>query len=312
MGFWYKTGIGTLAAILLAILFLAVFPPVPEKEEYSPNENNIPEKEKTSSPLNNGNTLETTSHTGREQADPAFKNPNSEKEKDRDTSISRNSQDNSAEIKKSTAKEVQWFGNTSVPLKNRQVRLKELALKGDARSSDILKAVGDAELYVNRYAVEELGNIKTAGLHAGINQYLTTKLSSNDALLVCASVKAIGNLMGEEAVLQLADTIRNNRSRADGHEDMVCTAAVEALSKIGSEKGTAILAEELKRSNEKGWDLEYGSKVVTALANIGTPTAFREIAVYADRLAKQIPDDPMASAYYRKKIEEARKAAAQQ
>jgi HEAT repeat protein len=208
-----------------------------------------------------------------------------------------------------TAAALARFKDTKVPLEKRRAEIRELAAKGDADAVKLLMALGNEKAYLNWAAVEALGSVRSAEQKGPISAYLKGKLTDGDSRVLCAAIRAYGRLSAEEAVAALAAVIRANRRRDDGHEDMVCNAAVEVLSGLATPRATGILSEELGRSEQKGWDLEYGSLLVKALSRIGTEEARARITAYADRLSKRVPADPVARAYWQKKIAEARAAA---
>ena len=197
------------------------------------------------------------------------------------------------------------FANTTIPLPRRKQDVQRLARARNDAAKAALMALGDAHLYLNRYAVEALGNYRDADTR----RYLQEKLREPDALVVCAAVRALARSAGAGAVPDIAAVIRNNRRRADGHDEMVCQAAAETLGHIASARAVPVLAEELLRSEEPGWSKEYGSAVIVALKNIGAPEGRAAMLAYADRLEARLPDDPLARAYFEAKIREARAAA---
>ncbi len=197
------------------------------------------------------------------------------------------------------------FANTSIPLRQRTEDIRLLAQARNETSKQALMALGDARLYLNRKAVEALGAYRDAE----VQRYLTLKLHDADSLVVCAAIRALARSTGAGAVRDLADVIRRNRRRDDGHDEMVREAAVETLGQIGSSQAVPVLAEELARSEEPGWSMEYGSALTTALRAMPGPDSREAIVAYADRLSARIPDDPLARAYFETKIREAREAA---
>jgi HEAT repeat protein len=207
---------------------------------------------------------------------------------------------------------VKRLGSAKVPLRRRRAEIEELAARGDEDAARVLMAAGSARIYVNRYAVESLGNLKTRDprLREAARDYLRGRLTCADAVVVCAAVRALGRLGGEAAVPELIEIIGKNRERPDGHHDMVWTSVVEALGRIGSARAVPALAAELRRPAGNGWTLEYASSVLAALDRIGTPQARAAAGAYADRLEKSMPAEPMARTYYQRKIAEARGVAA--
>ena len=206
--------------------------------------------------------------------------------------------------KEETVEAVQRFRNTKIPIKQRINDINRLGRIGDKRSTQILMALGDAEIYVNRYAVEALGQAR--GLD--VRHYLETKLTDPDALILCAAVRSLGKVAGEKAIPELANVLKQNHERADGHDEMVCTAVVKTFEHIGSVRAVPVLSKELARSEKKGWSMEYGSAIIAALKNGDSPDGRKAMADYAARLSARIPDDPMARKYFETKIAETKAA----
>ncbi|MHC4862333.1 MAG: HEAT repeat domain-containing protein [Planctomycetota bacterium] len=210
------------------------------------------------------------------------------------------------------APDTAWFQDPGRPLAERRERIGELARRGDPDSVRVLMEIGDAKTYVNRYAVEALGQVADPMLRDEIVPYLKKKLGDGDALVLCAAVRALGALAREDAVSPIVAAMGANRERHDGHEEMVCTAAVRTLGEIGSSGAVPALAGDLARVPEGVWGLEYGSEVVAALGKIDDPEGLAAVASYADRLEANLPEDSMPRKYYETKIDEARRIAARE
>jgi hypothetical protein len=196
--------------------------------------------------------------------------------------------------------------DTGLPLEERQKELIEISRRKDAAALGILRAVGDARVYLNHAAVEAVGNLEESPEKPAACAYLQSKLSDADSQIACAAIRGYTRLMGDAAVQELAAVLRNNRARPDGHQELVCTAAVKALQDICSPAAVPALIAELARSGERGWSLEYGSTIVSALRRIQAPEGGAAVLAYADRLQARRPADPLAGRYYDEKIAEAR------
>lgn len=194
------------------------------------------------------------------------------------------------------------FSDARTPFSKRLSNIQELGRKGDAISIKTLMQVGDAPIYMNRYAVAALGQCRGTEVRA----YLSGKLNDPDALLAMAAIRALGQEAAGAAIPALSKALVDNRNRPDGHQDMVCTVAVEALGLTASPAAAPALIAELQRVNESNWNLEYGSVVIRALRNMDSAEGAQGISVYADALAARLPVEPMARAYYERKIAEAR------
>ena len=201
------------------------------------------------------------------------------------------------------------LGDTSKPLEERERFVADLAKRGDADAVSALKATANAEIYLNWAAVKALGEIRNPSSAAMAADFLREKLSDSDSRVACEAIRSYGRLMGEKAVDGIGPAIAMNRGRPDGHEELVATAAVQTLNEIGSKKAEAILVEELDRGAGKGWSLEYGSRLVTALEAVGGEQGHRAVLTYASKLSDGMPDDPLAREYYETKIAKAREAA---
>ncbi|MBN1669554.1 MAG: HEAT repeat domain-containing protein [Kiritimatiellae bacterium] len=196
--------------------------------------------------------------------------------------------------------------DTAIPLDQRRHEIMALGQKGDGQSARALMALGDAPVYLNVAAVQALADIRTPD----VTRYLTEKLRDPDPRIVCEAIRGLGKTQGDSAVPAIAETIRGNRTRPDGFDEMVCEAAAQVLGLIAARSAVPVLAEELARCDTKGWSLEYGSEVVRALGAIGGPDAKQALLAYAAALAGQTPEDPLAKPYVEGKIAEARHHAA--
>ena len=206
-------------------------------------------------------------------------------------------------------RQVGHFSDAAVPVAQRLKELEELAAKGDALSVAVLKAVGDAPTYLNYAAVEALGKAPASG----VTDYLAKKLSDPDSRIICAAVKSLAEEEGAKAVPEIGAVLKANRSRPDGHQDLVCGTCVETLGVLGAAVAVPLLAAELKETVGVTLQYAYGSQVVQALKKIGDPAGQPSLLAYADRLAadaKAKPPDSMAQSYMQDKIKEARDAAA--
>lgn len=199
--------------------------------------------------------------------------------------------------------------DSSRPLARREAEVAELARRGDARAVEVLTALGDERTYLNGAAVRALGAVRDPALKPGVEKYLAARVQHEDSAIACAAARSLAAIRGEAAIPDLALALRANRRRPDGHQEMVCSAIVKALEETGSPLAVPPLAAELERSGDKGWSLEYGSKIVHALRQLRTPEAGAAVSAYADRLEARKPADPLAGAYYAEKIAEAREAA---
>jgi hypothetical protein len=198
-----------------------------------------------------------------------------------------------------------FFRNADLPLDSRMAELKKLPKSEDPRSAEILMAVAGDKQYLNRYAVEALGEMKNNRDAGKIVKFLESKLTDVDAQMASASVKSLGKLGGTNAVPALVKSLASNASRPDGFSTLVCLATVQTLGLIGSPSSVPYLVHELSRPGIGPWNLDYGSEILVALRTINDPSAKSGVDAYISRLKQTTPNDPLAGRYYEEKIVEA-------
>ncbi len=200
--------------------------------------------------------------------------------------------------------ELARFKDTSRPLEQRRRDISILAKRGDARSIEILMALGDENTYLNWAAVEALGTC----LQPEVTAYLKGKLESSQTRVLSSALRAYARHMAEAAVPELTDLLKKNRTRPDGYEVEVQSEIVKVLAMLRAPAAVPALSDELTRYKEDAWDLEYGSVLVAALGRIGTPEARTAITAYADGLNGIKPEDPLGKKYFEDKIAQAQAA----
>ncbi len=200
------------------------------------------------------------------------------------------------------------LSDNSVPIEKRRKELAELSQHGDADAVKILMALGERQTLLNSAAIEALGNMK----NGGVADYLKGRLADGDPRILAAAATSLGRQEGAAAVPVLADTLKANRRRPDGFQDLVCAACVKALADTRAQAAVPVLESELRETVGTTLHHEYGSQIVKALASIGGAEARRVLLAYADRLngalAGQV-DNPLGKRYIVKKIHETRAAA---
>jgi HEAT repeat protein len=202
---------------------------------------------------------------------------------------------------------VQRLSRDSIPVKQRLAEIAHLARAGDDAGARTLMLLGDRRTYLNWAAVEALAEVPSPR----VAEYLDRKLDDADARVVCAAIGSFARVRGMHALPRLAAVLKANRKRSDGHEDVVCTAAVEALAGIGSPEAIPILASELRETVGSSLHYEYGSRIVGALRTIGNPAAVPALRTYIEALADEHArnaDNPLGQTYIEEKIDEAREA----
>jgi hypothetical protein len=189
------------------------------------------------------------------------------------------------------------------PLQGRLEEIRNLGKRGDSHAVAVLMTLGKQRTYVRTAAVEALGGIHTPE----VGDYLRKALFDPDSRMVCAALRTLARQADPATIPDIAQAMERNRTRPDGHEALVLTAAVQALAQIGPDKAMTILTSELGRAEEKGWDLDYGSQVVDALRH--SAAAQTALLAYADQLTVRMPAGGEPRGYFQKKINEARAAA---
>ena len=205
--------------------------------------------------------------------------------------------------------EIERCKNPNVPLEERRQGIAALGREGSGRSIRALMTLGSEKTYLNWAAIEALGRIPKGAATPEVAEYLESKLFDADARVVGAAMIGLANVSGEGAIPSIADAMKRNRVRPDGFQELVLSMGVSALETIGSPKGVPVLTAELARSEEKGWTLDYGSRVISAIGRLGTAEGSNASEAYANRLAARFPTDPLAAGYFTKKIDEARAVA---
>lgn len=190
-------------------------------------------------------------------------------------------------------------------------RLKEieaLAQQGGAFAAQVLEGLGDAQNYLNYAAVTALGKVQAPG----VTDYLKSKLTDGDPRVLSAAVGSLAKQQGAAAVQDITAVVKRNRQRADGFQDTVCAACVQALADTKSPLAIPLLDAELRESVGTTLQYAYGSQVVQALAVINNSAARPVLLAYANRLtvqAQKAGDNPMGQLYLQEKIREALTAA---
>lgn len=200
--------------------------------------------------------------------------------------------------------------NTAIAPDEREAHIAELGKKGGTDASRKLMALGDEDTYLNFAAVRSLGAINSPEVTA----YLETKLRDGDPRVVAEAVGSLAKIEGVEAIPWIAEVLIRNRRRDDGHQDIVCTACIEALKKIRAPSALRVLASELELTVGISLHHEYGSKVVEAIAEIGDPSGVSILRSYAERLQSlkvSQTGNPKGEQYFQSKIDEAMMAISQ-
>lgn len=186
-------------------------------------------------------------------------------------------------------------------LAQRRAAISRLAAAQDLESARELMRFGQETGLHNSAAVEALASFP----QAEVTGYLKTRLADPDARVVAAAAKALTGRDG--GVPDLAATVKANRRRPDGFENLILPVCVEALGKSGNPDAAPPLIAELQETVATTLDLEYGSQVVAALGNLGSPSAIAALTAYRLRLAamaERAKADPGVSVHLQKKIAE--------
>jgi hypothetical protein len=199
--------------------------------------------------------------------------------------------------------------DTSIPFEKRREAILATARRGDVAGLRELMAVGDAGVYASYAAVEALGELRKPALATEARTYLERKLADPDSQLARAAIAGYSRLLGPSATPELVAALDRNRERTDGYQELVCLTIVRCLAAQPEPSAVKSLEGELERVGCGVWGLEYGSEVVAALGRIGTPAARAAAGRYADRLAAEMPNDPLAKRNSEDRIAEARSVA---
>jgi hypothetical protein len=196
------------------------------------------------------------------------------------------------------------FSDADISIEERRREIARIAASSDPSSIDLLEALGSAQVYLSFEAVEALGSARAAtqARRPEVAEYLRAKLDSADAVMACAAVRGLSRLEGADAVPSLIKLLEGRR---EGYEEMVEAAVVDALGDIGSPQAVATLVGQLARSEEPGFNLEQGSRIVRALGRINADGTASAAGAYAERLAARVPEDPLAKPYMESKLTEA-------
>jgi hypothetical protein len=204
---------------------------------------------------------------------------------------------------------VDRFKDTKTPVEERLREIDALARKAGAQDLEVLMALGDEKTYLNWAGVKALGDVPKDRRTPEIADYLRGKTADPDARIICEALRSLARQAREAAVPAIVAALERNQVRPDGFQGMVQRAAVEALAETGSANIVGPLVAQLNRSEERGWDMEYGSAIVKVLRSRPGPESKAALNSYADRLTARVPEDKMAGEYFRTKIAEARAAA---
>lgn len=201
---------------------------------------------------------------------------------------------------------LEHLADTSVPFEQREADLTKVIAQADVPK---LTAVVNSKGYFAPAAIAGLGGID----RPEIEPLLTATLDDADCRMVAAALLSLGHLRGSAAIERIATTMKSNRHRADGQEDVICAAGVAALAAINDSKGVPVLARELAETVGPHLGHDYGSKVVEAIATIGDPAGIQPLLTYAARLRQEATthaDNPMGQRYLNNLAEQAEKVAA--
>lgn len=172
--------------------------------------------------------------------------------------------------------------DTLIDADERQRRIMELGEDGGRAATRALMVLGDEDTYLNFAAINAMASIKDPEIEA----YLVEKLQHGDPRMVAAAAASLAAIAGRTAVPSIAATLKENRSRADGQQDVVCAACVEALKRIGDASALPALAEELEKTVGVSLSYDYGSRVVSVIREIGDAAGIPTLQSYVERLSE--------------------------
>lgn len=197
--------------------------------------------------------------------------------------------------------------DATVDADERERRIMELGRAGDSTAARALMALGDEDTYLNFAAINALASIKNPEVDA----YLVKKLQHGDPRMIAAAASSLAAIAGKTAVPSIAATLKDNRLRADGQQDVVCAACVEAFKRIGDASALPALAEELEKTVGVSLSYDYGSRIVSVIREIGDPAGIPILQSYATRLGELesgSADNPKAEHFFQSEIQKATEA----
>ena len=198
---------------------------------------------------------------------------------------------------------VKQLKDPQIPIADRRRELAALAARADPQAVAALQALGREDTYLNDAAVAALG-----GLHrSDLALYLKERTQDANPRVVAAAVTSLGQTMGGAGVEAIAATVKSNRQRPDGFENLVCAACVEALVSTKSESAIPVLGSEMAETVGKELNEDYGSQIVAAFVSLGYAAAIPHLESYRARLEIKFAhaaEDPMVGRYYQDKLNE--------
>jgi hypothetical protein len=199
------------------------------------------------------------------------------------------------------------LSDPNIPLTERKAEIDAIAQQGDTAAGRTLIEIAQSGTYLNWYAIQAMSGF--TGETTELSDYLSKNLNAPEARFASYSIQSYTKLLREKSTPELIQALAQNRERPDGYSYNIQGVIVESLGDIAPREASIQFMNELTRSNELGWSLEYGSKLVYALERSRTPQAFVAGHEYADRLKAKSPADPLAKKYFETKIAEAREIA---
>jgi hypothetical protein len=199
------------------------------------------------------------------------------------------------------------LSDPNIPLTERKAEIDAIAQQGDTAAGRTLIEIAQSGTYLNWYAIQAMSRF--TGETAELSNYLSKNLNAPEARFASYSIQSYTKLFREKSTPELIQALAQNRERPDGYSYNIQGVIVESLGDLAPREASVQFMNELARSNELGWSLEYGSKLVYALERSRTPQAFVAVQEYADRLKAKSPADPLTKKYFETKIAEAREIA---
>ena len=199
-----------------------------------------------------------------------------------------------------------WAGDTSIPLRERIKAVEMLGQAGNDNAVGKLFEIARSELYLRYKAIEALGTVRNRNMSSLIDEYLTANLADPDSQAAIAAIRGLAEFKGSRAVPALAAALEANHERKDGYEQEICSTILTMMKEHGDKTAVPHMIAELDMVAPGKWGLGYGNKVISAMSAFSAPDARKAAAEYADRLEKEIPEDPLAKRYYEESIAKAR------
>jgi hypothetical protein len=181
------------------------------------------------------------------------------------------------------------------PPSERSAEIAAAAAAGDARAVGRLTATADAGGIAAREAAQALAGID----HPQARTEVRRLAAHGDPGLALAAMRALGR-RGAAAVPDIESALAANRRRADGFEEPVCAAGIEALADTQAVAAVAPLSAALAAIQpDSVFSYAFAEKVIDAMVRLGHAGSVPALSAHIARLQRdrdQMTDNPMGQA----------------